>query len=33
VDDSRHRDALIPTEIDLATGDLYGAPRPTDTIE
>ncbi len=33
VDDSRQRDALIPTEIDLATGDLYGAPRQTDTIE
>jgi EAL domain-containing protein (putative c-di-GMP-specific phosphodiesterase class I) len=33
VNESRHRDALIPTEIDLATGDLYGAPRQTDTIE
>jgi EAL domain-containing protein (putative c-di-GMP-specific phosphodiesterase class I) len=33
VDDSRRRDALIPTEIDLATGDLYGAPRQTDAIE
>ena len=33
VDESRHRDALIPTGIDLATGDLYGEARPTDTIE
>jgi EAL domain-containing protein (putative c-di-GMP-specific phosphodiesterase class I) len=33
VDDSRHRDALLPTEIDFASGDLYGALRPTDTIE
>jgi EAL domain-containing protein (putative c-di-GMP-specific phosphodiesterase class I) len=33
VDDSRYRDALLPTAIDLATGDLYGAARQTDTIE
>jgi EAL domain-containing protein (putative c-di-GMP-specific phosphodiesterase class I) len=33
VDAPRHRDALIPTGIDLATGDLYGEARPTDVIE
>jgi EAL domain-containing protein (putative c-di-GMP-specific phosphodiesterase class I) len=33
VNASRYRDALIPTGIDLATGDLYGEARPTDAIE
>jgi EAL domain-containing protein (putative c-di-GMP-specific phosphodiesterase class I) len=33
VDDARHHEVLISTEIDLASGDFYGAPRQTDTIE
>jgi EAL domain-containing protein (putative c-di-GMP-specific phosphodiesterase class I) len=33
VDNLDDRDALLETGCDLATGDLYGRPQPTNTIE
>jgi EAL domain-containing protein (putative c-di-GMP-specific phosphodiesterase class I)/GGDEF domain-containing protein len=33
VDDGSHRDAVIESGCDLATGDLYGRPEPANTIE
>jgi EAL domain-containing protein (putative c-di-GMP-specific phosphodiesterase class I) len=33
VDHQQHRDVLIEMSCDLATGDLYGEPEPTTTID
>ena len=33
VNREQHRAALVETGCDLASGDLYGAPMPADTIE
>ena len=33
INNRQQRDALLETGCDLATGDLYGKPEPTNTIE
>jgi EAL domain-containing protein (putative c-di-GMP-specific phosphodiesterase class I) len=33
VNDRQHHDAFVETGCDLATGDLYGATEPANTID